>query len=120
MKNLFLCASILIVLFTQCKQDDKKPLLIGKWQGVSWKVKGKESGRDFGSIHFEFKNDDTYSTAFDTQSEHGSFRLVGDKLYTTGENKIEKMVKLSTLKADTIVMDMNRAGDSEELVLVKK
>jgi len=30
------------------------------------------------------------------------------------------MVKLSKLKVDTIVMDMNRAGDAEELILVKK
>ena len=118
-KNIF-GFSFLILLFSQCKQEDKKPLLIGKWQGISWKVKGKDSGRDFSSISFEFKSDDSYSTAFETQSEHGSFRLVGDKLYTTGENKIEKMVKLSTLKADTIVMDMNRAGDAEELILVKK
>jgi hypothetical protein len=30
------------------------------------------------------------------------------------------MVKLSTLTADTMVMDMNRAGESEALVLAKK
>ncbi len=120
MKNLCFFVVLLSITFSNCKQDDKKPLLLGKWQGVSWKVKGKDSGRDVNSISFEFKNDDSYSTAFETQKEHGSFRLVGDKLYTTGENKIEKMVKLSTLKADTIVMDMNRAGDAEELVLVKK
>jgi Lipocalin-like domain len=120
MKKAFLLFIPLFLLFAHCKQEDNKPLLIGKWQGVSWKVNGKESGRDYKSVNFDFKMDDTYSTAFDTQLEKGTFRLAGDKLYTTGENKIEKMVKLSTLTADTMVMDMNRAGESEALILAKK
>jgi Lipocalin-like domain len=120
MKKAFLILIPLFLLFANCKQEDNKPLLIGKWQGVSWKVNGKESGRDYKSVNFDFKMDDTYSTAFDTQLEKGTFRLAGDKLYTTGENKIEKMVKLSTLTADTMVMDMNRAGESEALILAKK
>ena len=107
-------------MFSNCKKEDKKPLLIGDWKGASWKVNGKESGRDYQSIRFTFKPDDSYSTSFDTQSEKGVYRLNGDKLYTTGENKIEKMVKLSVLTADSLVMDMNRAGESEVLVLVKK
>jgi hypothetical protein len=120
MKKGLLGAMMLLFLFTNCKQDDKKPLLLGHWQGVSWKVNGKESGRAFETVKFTFNNDDSYSTSFDGQSEKGSFRLSGDKLYTTGENKIEKMVKLATLTSDTIVMDMNRAGESEALVLAKR
>ncbi len=119
MKKLLSIAALSCLIFINCKQDDKKPLLLGKWQGVSWKVNGKESGRDFKSIYFDFKADDTYSTAYDSQTEKGTYRLLGDKLYTTGENKIEKMVKLSTSTVDTIVMDMNRAGTSEELILAK-
>ena len=119
MKKVLSIALLSCLMFTNCKQDDKKPLLFGKWQATSWKVNGKESGRDYKSVNFEFKADDTYSTAFDSQTEKGTYRLSGDKLYTTGENKIEKMVKLSTFTADTIVMDMNRAGTSEELILAK-
>jgi hypothetical protein len=106
-----------------CKQDDsKKQLLFGKWQGTAWTVAGKDSGRDAKSVGFEFKIDDTYTASFGGQGEKGVFRLDGDKLYTTSEavNKIEKMVKLSTITADTVVMDMNRVGDSEQLILVKK
>ena len=120
MKNAFPIALLFCLFLTNCKQDDKKPLLLGKWQGVSWKVKGVESGRDVKSVSFEFMPDDTYSTAFESQTEKGTYRLAGDKLYTTGENKIEKMVKLSTFTADTIVMDMNRVGDSEALILAKR
>lgn len=111
----------MIAFFASCKEDDsKKNLLIGKWKGVSWKVNGKESGRDFGSIKFEFQMGDLYTASYGGQVEKGSFRLSGDKLYTIAENKIEKMVKLASLKADTLIMDMNRAGESEQLTLIKK
>ena len=120
MKKALLILLPMLLTLVSCQQEDKKPLLVGAWQGVSWKVNGKESGRDFKTIHFDFKMDDTYSAGFEGQSEKGVYRLSGDKLYTTGENKIEKMVKLSTFTADTIVMDMNRAGESEALVLAKK
>ena len=122
MKKIILSALILSAL-VGCKQDDsKKQLIFGKWQGTAWTVAGKDSGRDAKSVNFEFKNDDTYSASFGGQGEKGVFKLTEDKLYTTADagNKIEKMVKLSTLTADTIVMDMNRVGDSEQLILVKK
>ena len=117
----YILSSILLLFITfSCKQDSQTPLLIGQWQGVSWKVNGEASSRDFNSVTFEFRPDNTYSANYGKQREQGNFRLKGDKLYTTAENKIEKMVKLSTLTADTIVMDMNRVGVAEELVLVKR
>jgi Lipocalin-like domain len=120
MKRTILTLISFTFLFANCKQEDNKPLLMGKWQGTSWLVNGKESGRDYKSVGFQFNSDDTYSASFGGQAEQGTFRLAADKLYTTGENKIEKMVKLSTLTADSIVMDMNRAGESEALILTKK
>lgn len=120
MKKGFLIIVLSSLFFTNCKQDDKTLLLIGEWQGVSRKVNGKESGRNYKAVSFEFKTDGNYSTAFETQTEKGMFRLSGDKLYTTGENKIEKMVKLSTITSDTLVMDMNRVGEPEVLILAKK
>lgn len=111
----------LLLFVISCKEDDnKKPLLLGKWKGTSWKVNGKESGRDFNAIKFEFKAGDLYAATYGDQTEKGTFRLAGDKLYTTAENKIEKMVKLAVLTADSLVMDMNRVGESEQLILVKK
>jgi hypothetical protein len=122
MKKLLL-STLFLTALVSCKQDDsKKQLLFGKWQGTAWTVAGKDVGRDAKAVSFEFKNDDTYTAAFGGQAEKGVFRLDGDKLYTTSEavNKIEKMVKLSTISTDTVVMDMNRVGDAEQLVLVKK
>jgi len=118
MKNLLiiLCSTLLLIA---C-QEDKTPFLIGTWKGVSWSVQGKDSGRNAPNARFEFKNDNTYTAAFEGSKEAGTFRLRFDnKLFTTEDGKIEKSVLLSKITADTIVMDMNRVGDSEQLILVK-
>lgn len=119
MKKIIPILFIAMVL-SSCNEESKKPLLIGQWQGVSWTLRDKETGRDAKSVTFVFANEDKYSASFGTLSEGGTYRLSKDMLYTTGENKIEKMVKLSKITADTIIMEMNRMGDAEELVLVKK
>jgi Lipocalin-like domain len=122
MKNLLFLSFFTGALFS-CKQDDSmKQKLIGKWQGVSWTVGGKDAGRNPKAVSFEFKDGYTYSTAYEDQGEKGTFRLSGDKLYTTADagNKIEKMVKIANINADTFVMDMNRMGDAEQLTLIKK
>jgi hypothetical protein len=120
MKKLALLV-LLISFITSCK-DDKTPLLIGEWRGTSWTVGGKESGRNAFDVKFTFNADGTYAASWGEQAEKGVFRLRSDgKLYTTADaaNKIEKMVMLSTVTADTLVMDMNRVGDAEKLTLEK-
>lgn len=111
-----------IFIFNACKNDEKTPLLLGSWQGVSWTVGNKDSGRNVAEVTFEFRADGSYTAQYGGQSETGEFHLRGDELFTTavGSNKVEKMVKLSTLKADTVVMDMSRVGEAERLILVKK
>lgn len=122
MKN-YLYLSLFILFVGSCKQDDSmKQRLIGKWQGSSWTVGGKDVGRNAKAVSFEFTDGYTYATAYEDQTEKGTFRLSGDKLYTTADaaNKIEKMVKIASISADTFVMDMNRMGDAEQLTLIKK
>jgi Lipocalin-like domain len=122
MKNLLFLSLFTLTHFS-CKQDDSmKQKLIGKWQGVSWTVGDKDAGRNPKAVSFEFTDGYTYSTTYEDQGEKGTFRLSGDKLYTTSEskNKIEKMVKIANINADTFVMDMNRMGDAEQLTLIKK
>ena len=119
MKN-FLLVIPLIFLLAACQQEDRTPLLIGKWKGISWTVQGKDSGRNAANVRFEFKNDKTYTASYGGDNEAGTFRLRFDsKLFTIEDGKIEKSVLLSKITADTLIMDMNRVGDSEQLVLVK-
>ena len=104
-------------------------MLIGTWNGVDWRVQGKSSGRDASSVTFVFapeiggKEDSgagTYIAAYGSQKEKGSFKIKGDKLFTTAEDKIEKVVRIAKITADTLVLGMNRVGQEEELVLVEK
>lgn len=100
--------------------NEKQEALIGNWQAIGWTVDGEESKRDISSIKFEFKLDGNYNANWGLQSEKGTYEVKGDKLYTTGEGQIKKMVKFSISNMDTVVMDMNRVGTPELLVLVRK
>ena len=119
-KVISLFALITLLSLFACQNDSKSPMLVGEWHGAAWTLNGQDAGRDFASVKFEFKADGTYATQFGNQKESGTYRMEGMELYTTGENKIEKMVSFSKIAKDSLVMDMNRQGDSEQLVLVRK
>ncbi len=125
----FQTIAFLAILLFACKSEPKinPELLIGTWNGVDWKVKGVSSGRDADSVFFVFApfsdklmNEGTYIAAFGDQKEKGSYKLTGDKLYTTAEDKVEKVVRIVHVNADTLVLGMNRMGQEEELILIEK
>ena len=115
-----------ITLLVACKSEPKfnPELLVGTWNGIDWKVQGKSSGRDASAVNFvfaPFTGEDAsgiYMAAYGSQKESGSYKIAGDKLYTTAEDKIEKVVRIVTVNADTLVLGMNRMGQEEELVLL--
>ena len=110
------------LLLFSCKQEPRfDPTLIqGEWKGADWTVKGKSAGRDVREVRFAFEPAGAYVAEYGEQKEAGNFRIDGDKLYTVAENKIEKVVRIVRLTADTLVMDMNRVGQDGQLILVKK
>lgn len=120
MRNVLLFFAVLA--FSACTTTDDVQPLVGEWQGVSWKVAGKESGRNVQDVSFTFKEDATYISSFGQQSEAGMFYLQNGQLYTTadGAGQVEKVVGLQKVVADTLIFDMNRVGTPEELVLVRK
>jgi hypothetical protein len=110
-----------LFLLSACGEEQKELPIQGDWQGVSWSVNGKESARDASSVSFSFSRaDNTYRAALGSQVEKGRYRLSGEKLYTTAEGKAEKMVQIALPSPDTLLMQMNRQGDLEELILVKR
>lgn len=113
---------LVFVCLMACKREDKTAMLIGNWEGIEWSVAGKKTGRLDADLTFTFEANGRYSTSYDGQKESGIFRLDGAKLYTTAdlETKIEKVVMLSKITSDTLFMDMNRAGQPEQLILVRR
>ena len=119
----FIVIAFFICLLFACQPEDKTPMLIGKWKGVSWKANQKDSGRNAADVRFEFFEDNTYTAAYGGDAEKGTFRLRFDgKLFTTasGQNELEKSVLLAKITPDTLIMNMNRVGTPEQLILVKK
>jgi hypothetical protein len=123
------CLTLALLAFFACKSEPKfnPELLVGTWNGVDWKVQGQSTDRDAASVFFVFAPftgegtvEGTYIAAYGDQKEKGNYRLKGDKLYTTAEDKIEKVVRIVHITADTLVLGMNRVGQEEELVLVER
>lgn len=119
MKHL-LPAFLLFLAACQSEPALNPNLLTGSWTGSEWLVADQPSGRNASAVHFVFEGNGNYIAAYGDQKEKGTFKLKGDKLYTTAEDKIEKMVKVLKLSADSLVFDMNRVGQKETLVLIKK
>jgi hypothetical protein len=97
------------------KANDKNPALFGKWKGVEWLVFDKPSSMDATKVHFEFKNDGTYTANFGEQAQNGTWRTDKDKLYTTETGKQEIMVKLLKYDGTSLDFEMNRGGQKETL-----
>lgn len=111
----------LFLAFSACTdaETDTTPLH-GEWQAASWTVNGEPTNRAASGVAFVFNPDRTYTASMGQQSESGSYRLSGDKLYTTADGQIEKMVKITQPHPDTLVMDMNRVGTPEVIRLVRR
>ena len=121
MKNTFIYLSILIIgILYACANDATAVDITGKWQGISWDVKGKTSNRNAAAVNFQFNADGTYEAKMGQQGEKGKYHLTNNQLYSTAEGQIEKMVKINLKSKDTLIMDMNRVGTEEQLILVRK
>ena len=114
-----LLVAFLFIGFIACESSKyDTTLLLGDWNGASWTVEdGKNRSAD--AIKFSFSEDGSYSAGYGAQLEKGTYRMAGDKLYTTETGKIEKMVKVVQLTADSLAFEMNRMGTYEQILLVK-
>lgn len=118
--------SIIFILFIacfgiiSCIQSENKEFLIGKWKGSEWLIDGNPSSYDAKNVHFEFMNSGGYTADFGGSKEKGTYILAEDKLYTTPEGQLEIMVEIAKLTKDSLVFNMNRSGQAEQLTLIKE
>ncbi len=115
MRNLLLFA-IFSLFLSNCTQDlGYHAAIQGKWKVTNWTT-DNGGNRPVESVNFDFHGD-TYDAKLGNRDESGSFRLVGDKLYTQAEGQQEIMVKIMTLAADSMMFEMNRGGVREVMTL---
>jgi len=101
-----------ICFIFSCNKLDQT-LLHGKWKGVTMTEKGKIVDKGADQSEFNFYPNGTYSYEISHHKEAGTFRTVEDKLYTTdtiNDNRLEKVVRVSQLTADSLFLKMNASG----------
>lgn len=112
-----------ITLLISCENENATAIL-GSWQCTEILEEGEPLELDASVINFSFdeKNQYTYQGTL-TYKEAGSYRLVGDKLYTTDTidaTAVEKVVKITLLTADSMNFKMNAAGKERILKLARQ
>ena len=123
MKQLNFLIKVIPFLFflLSCNNNsENNKLIIGNWTGVEWLVNGAASSHSAGDTHFTFTDKGEYSFEYGENREKGTYKIENDMLFTTPAGEQEMMVKITLLKKDSLIFDMNRGGQPETLTLLKK
>lgn len=118
MKNTFF---FLFIFILSCGMEPTydQSQLVGNWKSVAWNdiTNDKTVGVD---VTFKFDEEGRYVGTYGQQEEKGKFWIAKDNLHTVEDGKAEKKVKIEKLQNDTLIFGMNRMGNLEEIILVKK
>ena len=111
--------SILLIMLTitACTDTEREEAIIGTWTGVSWTLQGKDGGYNASSARFTFEEDKRYQYSYNGHQETGDYFISNQQLHTKPDGGTTMMVKIVRLEGDTMVFDMNRGGQAEQLVL---
>ncbi len=118
-KRLF-SALLFLLLLQSCGNTENNKMIIGSWAGSEWMVDGKPSGHNAAETYFTFNEKDEYSFEYAGNKEKGSYKIENNMLFTTPSGEREMMVKITKLTKDSLVFDMNRSGQAETLILLRK
>jgi hypothetical protein len=108
------------VFLSACTTTENAKKLVGQWRGAAWTSNGVPVESQPIDVTFAFQEDGNYTYTNSGQKESGLYKIEGDNLYTTPAGQQAIMVKIVKLTADSLVFDMNRAGNSETMVLLRK
>jgi hypothetical protein len=118
--SIFIAITFLFFIISACSDNKNDSLILGNWQGAEWLANGKPTENNAQSTSFTFNEKGEYSFVNGGNTEKGSYKIDSDMLFTTPEGKQEIMVKIAKLTKDSLVFEMNRGGQAESLVLLKK
>jgi hypothetical protein len=122
MKFHHLAILLICSLFFACSAADKETeaLLQGRWAGDSWFIEDVLKSYDMSRIYFEFQDGNRYEARLGDSFEKGTFRVYGDKLYTQNGAAAQIVTNINKLTTDSLVINMNRGGQREQLILIRK
>ena len=114
-KLLFVLALFFI---TSCGQSYEETLLIGQWKTDSWIE--NNSGQEIAhTMNFNFDHKSHYTVDYGSMKEEGKYWIMGPYLHTIEKGEAEKKVLIKSLSKDTMIIEMNRTGSLERVVLLK-
>lgn len=121
MRSIKLLAFISIAFLPgSCSESKNNKMINGHWAGAAWLINGQPSNRDIEHTAFKFDSTGHYSFVYADTKEEGTYKVENDMLFTTPAGQTEIMVKIKKLTNDSLVFDMNRGGQAEELTLIRK
>jgi hypothetical protein len=122
MKILPLCLVSILGFLCACSTADKETelLLQGRWDGDSWFVEDQLKNYDMSRIYFEFRDGNRYDARLGDSFEKGTYRVYGDKLYTQNGAAAQIVTNIQKVTTDSLVINMNRGGQREQLILTRK
>jgi len=111
---------ICVCLFlSACITSYEEAALHGQWKTTDWSV--VDSGKKISQkMDFTFSADERYEVDYGSQKEVGRYWISGTSLRTIEDGQSEKTVKIKQLTSDSLVLEMNRAGSLEMVVLLKQ
>lgn len=112
--------STLLLMIAACNNGGNDILLLGKWNGAEWLIDGKPSDYDVQNTFFNFDSTGHYTFDYAGNNEKGTYKLENEMLFTTPDNQKEMMVKIMKQTKDSLVFEMNRSGQPEQLTLIRK
>jgi len=106
--------------FFSCSENEHSKTIIGQWKGIQWESTDHSIAHDPSTVEFDFNSNGTYRYRYHSYSETGKYKVEHNMLFTTPEGGREMMVYIQKLNQDTLIFQMNRAGNTEHLSLVKQ
>ena len=110
----------IIVLLASCTENKNAELILGNWQATQWLVGGNPSNNNVNETSFSFDDKSAYTYNYAGTIVKGTYKVDNTSLYTTAEKEQEIMVNITKLTADSLTFEMNRGGQAETLILIKK
>jgi len=102
-----------------CKDKWEDSALLGKWNTVSWteKLSGKSIGN---KMDFHFMEAGKYDVDYGSVQSSGKYWIANEYLHTVENGKVEIKVLIVNLNQDSLVLELNRGGVLETMVLLKQ
>lgn len=113
--TLIICTMLTLIA---CNSAFDASLLNGNWKVSTWQV--VSSGKPISQkMDFVFSTDKSYIIDYGSEKETGTYYIAGQYLHTKENQGIEKSVLIQKLTKDSLVLNMNRAGSLEEIILLR-